>query len=281
MRISKWLMASTLVALAACATDVQSEDFDDVEVDPLVAGVFPTVCGTRIADAPVRGIDISKWQGTIDWPAVKQSGISFAVARVSDGSTVKDQTFALNYQAMGAAGLVRGAYQFFRPTENALVQAKLFVASVNEAGGWKPGDMPPMLDIEVSRTSRRVLQTGVKTWLAYVQKELGVRPIIYTYPSISYVLGGCFVGEYPMWIASYQQLECPAMPPAWVDGGKSWSLWQHSDHGTVPGIKTPVDMNIFNGTSVEFEKFRSDAVLSDAERALVPLDAVSCAIAAK
>lgn len=267
--------------VAACSS-ADAEQNDDPELDPLVGSEIParTVCGATKSDAQVRGIDVSKYQTSIDWTQVKAAGISFAVARVSDGSTIVDQSFAAHYKGIGDAGLVRGAYQFFRPSQDALTQAKLFVKQINAAGGWREGDMPPMLDIEVTSSPAKKLQTGMVTWIRYVQEQLGVRPIVYTYPSISHIIGGCFL-DYPLWIASYLQPDCPAMPDAWVDNSKSWTLWQYSDHGEVPGVLGPVDMNIFNGSEYDFARMRAEAVLKGTSKSLVPLSTVSCRVSSR
>src|SRR5688500_6885931 len=76
----------------------------------------------------VRGIVVSKWQGQVDWRAVRAAGLRFAFVRVCDGTTILDPTFAQTWPAARAAGVMRGAYQYFRPEEDPIEQADLLLA---------------------------------------------------------------------------------------------------------------------------------------------------------
>src|SRR6266545_2185857 len=93
--------------------------------------------------ATVPGIDVSKWQGTIDWSAVASSGVVFAFIRVNHGLDDIDEEFAASWSGARRAGVVRGAYQYFLPDEDAVAQADLFLARM---GPLEPGDLPPVLD---------------------------------------------------------------------------------------------------------------------------------------
>ena len=95
--------------------------------------------------ATTPGIDVSSSQGTINWSAVAAAGEAFAIARAVDGTSV-DPTFQQNWQGIANAGMIRGAYQFFEPGQNVDTQAALFLSTV---GGFGPGDLPPVLDVEV------------------------------------------------------------------------------------------------------------------------------------
>ena len=92
----------------------------------------------------VKGIDVSYWQGTINWSAVAGDGVRFAIVRISDGS-YRDTQFAANWNGARAAGLIRGAYQFFEPGQDPIAQADMVVAAVGRLG---PGDMPVTIDVE-------------------------------------------------------------------------------------------------------------------------------------
>ena len=95
--------------------------------------------------ATTPGIDVYSSQGTINWSAVAAAGEAFAIARAADGTFV-DPTFQQNWQGIASAGMIRGAYQFFEPGQNVDTQAALFLSTV---GGFGPGDLPPVLDVEV------------------------------------------------------------------------------------------------------------------------------------
>src|SRR4051812_37774275 len=92
------------------------------------------------------GIDVSYYQDTIDWQRVRRAGIQFAFIRLSDGATLRDSMFATNWAESKRAGVVRGAYQYFRPDQSIAAQADLMIAAMRDRG---PDDLPPVIDIEV------------------------------------------------------------------------------------------------------------------------------------
>ena len=100
-----------------------------------------TVCG----QTSVKGVDISHYDGTIDWTQVKAAGISFAFAKATEGTSYVDPTFATNWAGMKAAGIVRGAYHFFDPAVDATSQVTYCLATV---GTLEAGDLPIVLDFE-------------------------------------------------------------------------------------------------------------------------------------
>jgi lysozyme len=192
--------------------------------------------------ATLDGIDVSYYQGTINWASVKAAGKTFAFARVSDGLSYPDNKFASNWPAMKSAGIVRGAYQYFRPSADANAQADLMLDKIKAAGGLQPGDLPPVLDLETdSGLAASVVVARAKTWLAKVEAQTGVKPIVYTAAFMSNVIGTSFSG-YTLWVANYGAT-CPLMPSGWTD----WKFWQTSDSGKVNGIGGNVDTNVFNG----------------------------------
>lgn len=193
--------------------------------------------------ATITGVDVSYYQGNVSWSQVKGSGRQFAFARISDGLNYPDTTFAQNWPAMKAAGLVRGSYQFFRPSQDAGLQAQMVLDKLAAAGGLKPGDLPPVLDLEsADGLASSVVVAKAKAWLAKVEAAIKVKPIVYTAAFMSNVIGTNFSG-YTLWVANYQTT-CPTMPSGWTD----WHFWQSSDSGSVPGISGNVDVNFFNGT---------------------------------
>jgi lysozyme len=111
------------------------------------------------------------------------------------------------------------------------------------AGGLKPGDMPPVLDLEsADGLASSVVVAKAKTWLAKIEAAIKVKPIVYTAAFMSNVIGTNF-GGYTLWVANYGAT-CPTMPSGWTD----WHFWQSSDSGSVAGIAGNVDLDLFNGT---------------------------------
>jgi lysozyme len=193
----------------------------------------------------VEGVDVSKYEGDIDWNAVKQSGRAFAFIRVSDGLTHYDAYFDTNWSNAQTAGVYRGAYQFFRPNEDATAQADLLLSH-----GGGNGEIPPVLDVEVSDgAAGATIRAGVNKWSNHIQQATGRTPIIYTAPGFWASVGGGHETD-TLWVANWG-VSCPSMPSSWTH----WSFWQYSDHGSVPGISGGVDINRFNGSLADLAAF--------------------------
>jgi len=201
----------------------------------------------------LSGIDVSHFQGAVDWAAVAGAGMAFAYAKASDGGTGTDPRFAANWAAMKAAGVLRGAYHFFRPATSAEAQADHYVQLV---GALAPGDLPPMLDVEETATKTSPEQWAaiavadrvplVQTWLDRVEAALGLRPILYTRAGFveKYFPDPGELTDDLLWVAHYTSQPAPNLPPGWTD----WTLWQFSETGTVAGVGGAVDLDRFNGT---------------------------------
>ena len=198
---------------------------------------------TCATGATVTGVDVSVYQGNVDWSQIKGAGRQFAFVRISDGLNSPDSKFAQNWPAMKAAGIVRGSYQFFRPSQDPVLQAQLVLDKLAAAGGLKPGDLPPVLDLEsADGLAPSVVIAKAKIWLAKIEAATKVKPIVYTAAFMSDVIGTGF-GGYTLWVASYGTT-CPTMPSGW----SSWHFWQNADNGSVTGISGNVDTDFFNGT---------------------------------
>lgn len=233
-----------LPTLAGCAP-VESTDDENPDSDAEAL----KVCAKG---ATVKGIDVSKWQGAIDWKKVKAAGIGFAIVRVGDGDTYVDPRFGENWAGTKANGILRGTYQFFRPGDDPVKAADLFVNQINAHGGMKDGDLPPVLDVEVQDgVSDATLRANAVKWLERVEQKLGRRPMIYTSPGFWNGVGASSsFSKYPLWVAHWET-QCPTMPNSW----SGWKFWQTADDGHVNGISGAVDTNLFNGSLAELKAF--------------------------
>lgn len=198
-----------------------------------------------------EGIDVSNWQGLINFSKVKAAGKRFVIAKATEGNTWTDASYARNRTAAMSAGLRFGAYHFARPGSNAgdaVSEADHFVAVL----GLKRGMLVPALDLEVSGgLGVRALQAWVKAFLGRVYSRLGVRPMIYTTASFWQTYMGNTTwfaanGYLTMWIANWHVIS-PTMPAAnWT--GQGWQFWQYSSCGKVAGISGCVDLDRFKGS---------------------------------
>ncbi|MBD0318854.1 MAG: glycoside hydrolase family 25 protein [Gemmatimonadetes bacterium] len=218
-------------------------------VVPGALALLALAAGTVLrADTPRRvpGIDVSHHQGTINWTAVKRAGIRFAFIKATEGGDWTDPAFAGNWRRAREAGVMRGAYHYYRPQTHSAVQARHFLRRVSVGRS----DLPPVLDVEATDgVSNATLRRGVRNWLRTVEAETGKRPIIYVSRRFAPRLAAEF-SDYPLWIADYRG-GAPAVPRGW----RRWTFWQHSERGRVSGIRTPVDRNWFRGTLEELRRF--------------------------
>ncbi|WP_201984269.1 glycoside hydrolase family 25 protein [Hymenobacter rubidus] len=202
-----------------------------------------------LAGFSVHGIDVSAYQGRIDWPEVARNKVRFAFIKASEGATLRDARFARNWREARAAGVLCGAYHYFQPNRDGKIQADLFAHTVPLA----PGDLPPVLDVEAANFHDvAVLRREVARWLRLVEAHYGVRPILYSNHSFyQRHLAGHF-DDYPLWLAHYE-VERPTLPRS------KWIIWQHSDEAYVPGIRGVVDFNVFQGSFAALQALRVPA----------------------
>ncbi|MBF4492852.1 glycoside hydrolase family 25 protein [Flavobacterium sp. JLP] len=189
----------------------------------------------------VIGIDVSEFQGNVDWEDIEileeKYPVQFVFIRATAGNDRVDRQFKQNWKGAKENKIMRGAYHYYRPNENSIEQANLFIKTVK----LQKGDLPPVLDIERLPKNQPLdsLKKGLKRWLNKVEEHYKVRPIIYT--------GERYYGdflkeefsEYLFWIANYnfyrEKIE------------DDWLFWQFTEKASLPGIKHRVDVNIYNG----------------------------------
>jgi lysozyme len=199
----------------------------------------------------VRGIDVSSWQGEIDWGAARGAGVRFAYVRVSDGATAPDPQFARNWLEAARAGVVRGAYQYFRPAEEPEEQADLWLDVV---GAPAKGDLPPALDVETSGDlEAEEVVARIERWVSRVRRATTMTPVIYTSASAWVASTGNTerFRKLALWIA-HHEAECPNTPAAWP----RWTFHQSSASSTLEGVTGPVDVDLFQGTFAALERLR-------------------------
>ena len=205
----------------------------------------------------VSGIDVSHYQGVIDWPKAAESGVKFAYIKFTDGATWVDPKWMENRIAARSAGVKVGSYHFLRPGI-AADQLDKFIAGLKadyttDSTGklvWHPDDLPPCLDVELPG-SLPVLECAQR-----IAQELKRVAVIYTNPTIG---GEAYLRQpelvsYPLWMAEYD-VDKPRTITAW----QTWTFWQHSDIGKVPGITRNVDLDWFNGDQAEFDRFLEES----------------------
>jgi lysozyme len=227
--------AAGLLALASCSPDL-----------------FP-LADPAPSSYPIHGVDVSYYQGEIDWPTVRANGATFAYIKATEGGDVADQRFDRNWQGASDAGLKRGAYHFYyfcRPVEEQIAWFEAHVP-VDESA------LPPALDMEwnpLSKTCRihpprEKILADMRIFLDELEHHYGKRPVIYS--SIDFhrdVLEGTFE-DYPFWVRSVKTF------PAKRFGDRRWHFWQYKEKGSLPGITGYVDNDAFAGTHADWTKF--------------------------
>ncbi|MFN9113864.1 MAG: GH25 family lysozyme, partial [Bacteroidota bacterium] len=190
----------------------------------------------------VVGIDVSQYQGVIDWKEVKTVEstypIRFVYIRATAGRDKVDSQFKVNWQQSKKNGLVRGAYHYYRPNENSIQQARFFTKHVQ----LERGDLPPVLDIESIPANQSIdsLKVGLRRWLTVVDERYQIRPIIYTSQRYYEDFLKEDFADYQFWIANYNFFV--------EEMQDEWLFWQFTEKASIDGIRGNVDLNIYNGT---------------------------------
>jgi GH25 family lysozyme M1 (1,4-beta-N-acetylmuramidase) len=239
----------------------------DVQTVYGVAVVYAPTGLFRIAGTPpnLEGIDISRWQGSVDFGMVRDAGIRFIIAKATEGIGYGDPNYTTNRLGATAAGLPVTAYHYARPDlnpTNPQGEADWFVDNLALA----PGMLLPALDLEVAgKNSVAALQAWVGTWLDRVYARTGARPMIYTSPAFwAKYMGDTTLfadqGYSVLWLAHWF-VTSPTVPANnWSNHG--WTFWQYNDCGTVPGISGCVDLDRFHGTDLTSVTFGADFAAS-------------------
>jgi lysozyme len=192
----------------------------------------------------VHGVDVSRWQGNINWSVLRRNGANFAYIKATDGGDHLDPMFRRNWNAAAEAGVKRGAYHFFYWCRPAAHQAAWFIRNVPRDANA----LPPVIDVEWTRSrtcprhpSQASVLKKMNTFMNMLEAHYGQRPIIYTAPDFyEDNLQGAFP-NHPFW------LRAVAEHPSRVYPGRRWVFWQYSGTGLSKGVGEKIDLNVFNG----------------------------------
>ncbi len=195
-----------------------------------------------------KGVDISSYNGSVDFKKLKAAGYGFVIAKSSEGADWKDSTFTRRrVDAIRAAGMRVGAYHFLRPKpgRSGKVEAAFFIKTAYATGYGKVGDLRPVIDFEATSLSSSQTLRYLVECITEVKRLTGKSPIIYTGgPFWDENTGNC-TNHYgcQLWLAAYVKDPEQFLPAAWKTLG--WAIWQHTDTGSVPGVRSvDVDQNI-------------------------------------
>ena len=200
---------------------------------------------------PIRGVDVSHYQGDIDWEVLSRQDIRFAYIKATEGSSHTDERFRENWDHAADTELKVGAYHFFSYDSPGETQAQNFIETVPVT----PGSLPPVVDIEFygsyldepadAASTKAILDP----LLDALEERYGVKPILYaTYRSYQLYLSGREYRDYPLWISS------PLVAPLLHD----WDFWQYSHAARLEGYQgreQRIDLNVFRGSQKAFDAF--------------------------
>lgn len=201
---------------------------------------------------PIHGVDVSRWQGNINWEKLRYQGANFAYIKSTDGGDHIDPMFRKNWNGAGAAGLKRGAYHFFYWCRSGTDQAKWFIRNVPKS----ENALPPVIDVEYNhgssckkRPSTETVLKRMKGFMDTLEAHYGQRPIIYTAPDFyDDHLRGQFA-NHQFW------LRAVARHPSKVYPDRKWVFWQYSGTGLSQGVKGEIDLNVFNGDAAAWNRW--------------------------
>lgn len=223
-----------------------------------VLAAYGIVWPNRIlaAEHDVRGVDVSHYQGEIDWDVLAAQDLDFAWIKATEGAAHTDPRFAESWAAATRTDLLVGAYHFMSFESSGADQAANLVAEVPAT----PGTLPPVIDLEFygpyfeDRPTPDEVHTILDPLVAGVEEHYGVAPIIYaTGEAYDLYLAGRYP-DLPIWIRSVAW--APRLPD-----GRAWTLWQYSNRDRLPGydgVEPYIDMNVFAGTREELEALTLD-----------------------
>lgn len=259
------LIAPVAFVLCSCSTsypvqgskqEVQSEvaGHQVLVRYPAFADVDPHEgVGSKPKHFPVHGIDVSRWQGDIDWHSARAAGVSFAYVKATEGGDFLDPMFRTHWDGAKGANVRHGAYHYFYFCRPAVEQARWFIENVPRDSAA----LPPVLDLEWNHRSPtcRVRPNGIdvradaKVFLDILERHYGRRPLVYTTVDFFQDSELGQLKNTQFWLRSV------AGHPSETYPDQAWTFWQYTGTGIVPGVATPVDVNAFAGSLDQWTKW--------------------------
>lgn len=260
LRLNTLILLFTVVAALTACTSVTDEVLDirpDI-TNPRFADRDPhdwtALSGFRKPwDYPVHGIDVSKYQGEINWPQARASGVSFAFLKATEGGDRVDSRFEEYWEQSRWAKIPRGAYHFYYFCTPAAKQAAWFIRHVPK----ERGALPPVLDMEWNHKSPSckfrpeppAVRRQMTVFLNMLTRHYGQKPVIYTTVDFYRENGLAAFRDHDFWLRSV------ADHPGNIYPGQKWTFWQYSGTGKVPGITGDVDLNVFSSSPKDWQRW--------------------------
>ena len=194
---------------------------------------------------PIRGVDVSEYQGDIDWSVLATRDIDFAFIKATEGSSYTDEHFSENWENAAKTDLRIGAYHFFSLESLGKSQAEHFCDTVQTVDNM----LPPVVDVEPYGTYNDITEKDIselKNWLTVTEENYGVKPMIYTTSKWYNKQIKDSFPDYDIWIRSVYSKP---------DKNVNWTFWQYSDRTQLDGYdgqEKYIDMNVFCGSAEEF-----------------------------
>nr|WP_321254522.1 GH25 family lysozyme [uncultured Ruegeria sp.] len=200
--------------------------------------------GRHPGSYPVHGLDVSRWQDSIDWRTARSAGVSFVFIKATEGGDFADPRFNEHRQGAQAAGVPWGAYHYYYFCRPAAEQARWFIRNVP-----KGADLPHVLDMEWTPHSKtctlrpdgKTVRAEAEKFLNILERHYGRRPIVYTTVDFYQDTNISRLPKTEFWLRSV------AGHPRDVYPNTIWRFWQYTGTGLVPGVQGKVDINTFNG----------------------------------
>lgn len=199
----------------------------------------------------IHGIDVSKWNGNVDWQTAKRSGVSFVFIKATEGKDMIDPTFEASWKGAAAAGIPHAPYHFYYFCSTPDEQADWFIQNVPKSASL----LPPVIDVEwnpasptcKTRPAPETVRAVMQRFMDRLEAHYGKKPIIYT--SVDFHrdnLVGHFQ-NYPFWVRSV------AAHPQKIYDSRRWAFWQYTSTGVVPGVPGKADINVFSGSEKNWQ----------------------------
>jgi lysozyme len=243
MTLARLVTIALLLTLAACGGSDRVPPVQDARAANFGDNRPFAWAGRTPQSYPVHGIDVARYQDTIDWSVAQENGVNFAFIKATEGGDRLDPQFQSHWDGAGTAGVARGAYHFYYFCTPAEVQARWFIRNVPKAKGM----LPPVLDLEWNpfsptctfRPDAATVRREAATFMRMLTAHYGQRPIIYTAPDFYETNDLGQMRGVEFWLRS------AAAHPTEKYPNERWTFWQYSATGVVPGARGNIDLNVF------------------------------------